>query len=112
MIGRFIAGETVNDETIGVDVINEVGPIPGHFLNTAHTRRWWRLEQFMPRAADRLTYPEWVARGKKTALDYARERLDDILSSHEPEPLTASQEEDIERILADARTYYRKQGLL
>jgi trimethylamine:corrinoid methyltransferase-like protein len=66
----------------------------------------------MPRAADRLTYPEWVVSGKKTAVDYARERLDDILSGDEPEPLTASQEEDIERILADARTYYRKQGLL
>lgn len=112
MIGRLIAGENVNDETIAVDIINQVGPIPGHFLNTAHTRAWWRREQFMPRAADRLTYPDWVARGKKTALDYARERLEEILSTHEPEPLSPGQEEDIERILADARSYYRKQGLL
>ena len=52
MIGRFIAGEEVNDETMAVDVIGDVGPIPGHFLNTAHTRKWWRKEQFMPKAAD------------------------------------------------------------
>lgn len=112
MIGRLISGETVSDETIAADVINQVGPIPGHFLNTAHTRRWWKLEQFMPRAADQLTYPDWVARGKKTALDYARERLEEILSTHETEPLSQGQEEDIERILADARSYYKKQGLL
>ncbi len=112
MIGHLISGETITDETIAVDVINEVGPIPGHFLNTAHTRAWWKLGQFMPKAADRLTYPDWVAQGKKTALDYAQERLDEILSTYEPEPLTSAQEDDIERILADARSYYQKQDLL
>lgn len=112
MIGRFISGETISDETIGAHVINQVGPIPGHFLNTAHTRKWWKLEQFMPRAADQLTYPDWVSRGKKTALVYARERMEEILSTHEPELLSPSQEEDIERILADARSHFQKQGLL
>jgi trimethylamine--corrinoid protein Co-methyltransferase len=112
MIGHFMSGTTVTDETIAVDVINEVGPIPGHFLNTAHTRAWWQLGQFMPRAADRLTYPDWTAQGKKTALDYAQDRLEEILSTYEPEPLTQAQEDDIERILADARSYYKKHDLL
>lgn len=112
MIGRFIGGEEVSDETLAVDVIGHVGPIPGHFLNTAHTREWWRKEQFTPKAADQLTYPEWVARGKKTALDYAKERLADILATHEPEPLSSRQEEDLGRILREAREFYKEKGLL
>ena len=112
MIGRFMAGEEVNGETIAVDVIGQVGPIPGHFLNTAHTRKWWRKEQFVPKAADRLTYPDWVARGKKTALDYAQERVEEILATHQTEPLSPGQEDDLDRILAEAREFYRRKGEL
>jgi trimethylamine--corrinoid protein Co-methyltransferase len=112
MIGRFVAGEVVNDETLAVDVINEVGPIPGHFLATDHTLEWCRKEQFMPKAADQLTYPVWVTRGKKTALDHAQERLEKILETHEPEPLSPGQEEDVDRILREARAFYREKGML
>jgi len=112
MIGRFLEGEKVDDETLAVDLIKEVGPIPGYFLNKQHTRKWWKLEQFMPKAADRLTYPEWMATGKKSCLDYAKERMEEILATHKPIPLTLGQEEEIERILEEARTYYREKGLI
>jgi trimethylamine--corrinoid protein Co-methyltransferase len=110
MIGRFLEGISVNHEMLAVDLINEVGPIPSHFLNQEHTRNWWRQEQFLPKAADRLTYPEWMNSRKKSCLDYARERMDEILATHRPVPLTTRQEEDVERILKDARQYYRERG--
>jgi trimethylamine--corrinoid protein Co-methyltransferase len=112
MIGRFIAGEEISDETMAIALIHQVGPIPGHYLNTAHTRRWWKKEQYQPKAADRLTYPDWMASGKKTALDHAKGRVEAILASHEPAPLTPNQEADLERILAEARAFYRRKGLL
>ena len=112
MIGRFIEGVQVNDDTLAIDLIEEVGPIPGHFLNTEHTRKWWKHEQFVPKAADRLTYPEWTKTGKKSALDYAKERMEEILATHKPKPLTSSQEEEVERVLEEARAYYRKKGLI
>jgi trimethylamine--corrinoid protein Co-methyltransferase len=108
MIGRFVAGETITEETIAVDLIKEVGPIPGHYLGKAHTRQWWRKEQFVPQAADRLTYPEWLQKDKKQALDYARERVEAILAEPERTYLTPGQEEDIHRILEEARAFYRK----
>lgn len=108
MIGRFIEGEVITDETLAVDVIEQVGPIPGHYLGTQHTREWCRREQFVPRAADRSTYPEWVAQGKRSALDHAKERMEAILAKHEPEALTAAQAEDVQRILEDARDFYRR----
>jgi trimethylamine---corrinoid protein Co-methyltransferase len=110
MVGRFIEGEVISDETLALDVIEAVGPIPGHYLGTQHTRDWCRREQFVPTAADRSTYPEWIAQGKKSALDHARARMEEILASHEPEPLSPTQEEDIQRILEDAREFYRKRG--
>ena len=38
--------------------------------------------------------------------------MDEILATHKPTPLTASQEEDVQRILKEAREYYRKKGMI
>jgi len=38
--------------------------------------------------------------------------MEEILATHTPAPLTPSQEEDIDRILGEAREYYRKKGML
>jgi len=112
MVKHFMGGVGVNDTTLAVNLIEEVGPIPGHFLNKEHTRKWWKLEQFVPKAADRLTYPEWMQTGKKTCLDYAKERMGEILATHKATPLAPGQEEDVERILDEARNYYRKKELI
>ena len=111
MIGRFLEGVTVTDDTLAIELIEQVGPIPGNYLNTAHTREWWRREEFIPAAADDLTYPEWFKSGKKDCLDYAQQRLQDILSSHKvSSPLTGNQEAELGRILTEAREYYQSRG--
>ena len=112
MIGRFLRGGEVNDETLAIDLISQVGPIPGHFLNTGHTRKWWKVEQFFPKAVDRLTYPEWLNVGKKGCLDYAKERMDEIVATHRPTPLPDNQDAEIEGILTEARKYYKDKGLI
>jgi trimethylamine--corrinoid protein Co-methyltransferase len=113
MIGRFIRGIEVNEDTLAVDLIDSVGPIPGHYLNTEHTRKWWAREQFVPKAADRSTPHEWAMNGQRTALDYARERMDDLLASHEiSKPLTGKEEAEIERILKEGYAYYKKKGMV
>jgi len=53
-----------------------------------------------------------MERGKKGAIEYARERIDEILATHKVEPLSAKQEAEIERILEEARQHYRKKGLM
>jgi len=110
MVGRYLEGMDVNDETMALDLIEQVGPVPGHFLGLAHTRKWWKQEQYIPHSSDKLTYPEWLQSGKKSCLDYARERMESILASHKPMPLTDRQEDDLERILEEARAHYQKTG--
>ncbi|NIQ40147.1 MAG: hypothetical protein GTN81_16415 [Proteobacteria bacterium] len=112
MAGRLLQGVEVSDETLAVDIINKVGPIPGMFLKEAHTRKWWKNEQFIPRVADGLPYPEWVKAGKKKIIDHGKERMEEILSSHEPTPLSSAQEQALEDILKEARQYYRKKGMI
>lgn len=109
MIGRFLEGIEVNDETLAIDLIEEVGSLPSNYLDKQHTRKWWRKEQFIPAVADTLTLPQWLAEGKKTTIDLAKEKMQEILTTHKVSiPLTGSQEEEIERILAEAREFYKE----
>jgi len=112
MIGRFIEGILVNNETLTTDLIEQVGPVPGMYLDKEHTRKWWRKEQFLPLAVDRLTYPEWIVKEKESATDYARERMEKILTTHKVPPLTPQQDGEIERILEEARKYYSSKGMM
>jgi len=112
MIARLMEGVEVNQETLAFDVINNVGPIPGTFLTEAHTRKWWRQSQFIPKSADSLTYGEWMEADKKDCIGYAKDRMDEILENYKPEPLSSSEENDIEKILNEAREHYRKNGLI
>ena len=34
MIGRVMEGAEINEETLAIDLIKEIGPIPGFYLNT------------------------------------------------------------------------------
>lgn len=112
MVGRFMEGVEINDETLAVELIESVGPIPGYFLDKEHTRKWWQKETYIPKATDRLTYPEWVRNGKKSCLDFAQEKMEEILSTQHPMSLSPGQEADIERILKEAKEYYRKKEAL
>jgi trimethylamine--corrinoid protein Co-methyltransferase len=107
-IGHSIEGVEVTDETLAIDLIEEVGPIPGHYLHKEHTRKWWKREQFIPKVAERESYPEWIKKGKKDALALARERLEEILDTHNVTPLTQDQDRAIDGILEEARSYYKK----
>ncbi|NQV05110.1 trimethylamine methyltransferase family protein [bacterium] len=111
-IGRVLQGARIDDETMAVDVINDVGPIPGQFLSQAHTREWWNKEDYFLTSTDHQPYSEWVTTGKQEMLDHARDQVEEILATHTPMPLTADQESGIEDALEDARSRYRGDGAI
>jgi len=112
MIGRFVKGVEVSKDSLAVDLINKVGPIPGQFLGTSHTRQWWRKEQYIPKSGNRMPYLEWINSGKKNNIDSAQEIMESIISEHKVEQLTPEQEKEVEEILKEARQHYRKKGLI
>ncbi len=84
-------GVVVDDETLALDVVEEMGPT-GTYLDHPHTLRHFR-EPFYSRLADKGTYSQWQERGATTMEQRAAEQVDEILDSHEPEPLP----EDVQR---------------
>jgi trimethylamine--corrinoid protein Co-methyltransferase len=110
-IGRIVESFDVTDDLIGLDVIRQVGTT-GTFLSTKHTRTNWQSEDYMPKIFDKTTYQEWLNTGKKTVVDKAKEKYEEIIETHKPEPLTPEQDKEIDRILKEGTEYYRKKGLL
>jgi trimethylamine--corrinoid protein Co-methyltransferase len=98
---RITRGIEVNEETLAVDVIHNVGP-NGHYLREQHTRNHYRSEFFYPNLCDRRNYEEWEMMGKQTMSDRVVSRVQDILATHEPSPIKPETEKVIEEVLADA----------
>jgi len=112
IVGKTIEGFEVNEETMAMEIIREVEPMRGTYLNKAHTRTLWKKEYYVPKSADRLTYQEWLKKGRKNSIDYARERMEEVLAAHKPTPITPEQDKEMDRILEEAKKYYWNRGLL
>lgn len=97
MVLRAARGIEVTQETLAVDVIKKVGP-GGHFLAQKHTMKHLRREHYITTLTDRDTRRAWEDRGRKDIIKRAREKVEEILSSHKPEPLEKSVEMKLEEI--------------
>jgi trimethylamine--corrinoid protein Co-methyltransferase len=69
---RFARGFEVTEETLALDVIREVGA-GGMFLDTDHTLRHFRQEHWQPALFSRQPLNAWLASGRKTDVEAARE---------------------------------------
>jgi trimethylamine---corrinoid protein Co-methyltransferase len=92
-IKRALRPVEINDETLALDLIDEVGP-DGQYLNTDHTLHHFR-EQWHPLLFDRNNYQGWEKKGSKTLAERAAERVEEILATHKPEGLS----EDLQHAL-------------
>ncbi len=102
MIARFLRGITVNTETLAAEVIKKVGPIPGNYLREAHTRKWWKQEQFLPTLSYRLSYEEWLRDGGQDVAARAKDKAREILRTHTVLRLPEEVDREISRILSSA----------
>ena len=93
-------GIDVNAETLATGVIHSVGP-GGHFLGQRHTMQFVESEHFLPLLSDRRTRDIWSQAGGKGMADLAHERVQQILSEHEVDPLDAAVEAELERIVRE-----------
>jgi trimethylamine--corrinoid protein Co-methyltransferase len=91
------AGVLVDEETLALDVIDELGPT-GNYLAHDHTLRHYK-EPYYSKLADKGTYSQWVERGATTMEERAAKKVEEILTSHKPEPLPADIRRDIKKIV-------------
>jgi trimethylamine--corrinoid protein Co-methyltransferase len=96
MVHKMMQGIVVDDETLALEAIANVGP-GGHYLAQKHTRRHMR-ELFMPQFMDRRPYTEWESKGDE-ASDWATAKARKILAEHQPETLDPKISEEMEKII-------------
>ena len=85
MIKFTVQGIPVNDETLAVDAIKEIGP-GRNFLMHPTTFKGMR-NQSKPEIIDRRMRGVWAAKGATTAYERAMQKARWILENHHPEPL-------------------------
>jgi trimethylamine--corrinoid protein Co-methyltransferase len=86
MIKHTILGIPVNDDTLAIDPIKEIGP-GGDYLMHKHTFKYMR-SQSAPELIDRKTRRTWEKAGATTAYERAMVKVRYILENHTPEPLS------------------------
>jgi trimethylamine--corrinoid protein Co-methyltransferase len=85
MVKRIMGGVPVNDETLGLDVVREVGP-GGHYLDTKHTFRHFR-EMWYPNFFDRVRQDVWLMGDQLSIGDKINAKTREILETHKVPPL-------------------------
>lgn len=80
MVRSLVAGIDVDDDSLALDTINEVGP-GGFFLDAGHTMRHYRDAFFIPRTGVRESFEQWQAGGGKDAVARGRDRCREMLEA-------------------------------
>lgn len=88
-------GVTVNEDTLALDVIEELGPT-GDYLSHQHTMQHYK-QPFYSELADKNQHSVWQKRGSTSMEERAASMVDNLLATHEPGPLPT----DIQRLLKE-----------
>ena len=102
MISRIVRGVDVNEDTLAVDVIKNVGP-GGHYMSQKHTLEHLK-EQYLPALFDRESEVTWVKAGKRDIRDIARVKCKEFLREHSPQPLPGDVQARLKEIVKEAET--------
>jgi len=98
MINRVLSGITVNEETLALDLIREVGP-GGEYITTDHTLQNFRKEFYLSKITNKMSAGEWFEYGGKGIIENAREKVKEILKTHKPSKLDKDIEVAIDKVL-------------
>ncbi len=100
MILHSLNGIPVNDETLAVDVIKELG-IGKDYL--AHATTYQHMKsQSQAYLLDRRMREDWEAAGRKDMYKRAHEKMIDILENYKPVPLPDAVRETIRSIVVES----------
>jgi trimethylamine--corrinoid protein Co-methyltransferase len=86
-IMRLVRGIEVTDETLSLDVIEQVVNGEGHFLGTQQSLELMNTEFYYPHTADRQSRDNWQANGSLDMREAARRKARQLLKTHRSTPL-------------------------
>lgn len=96
MVKRFAQGIEVNDETLNLDLIDEIGP-GGTFIDHDNTLRHFK-DMWSPRLFNRTSF-ELLEKGSiLDVAERAQRRAGEIIKEHKPEPIREDALKDLAEV--------------
>ena len=99
MMADFLEPLEVNDDTLGLDAIREVGP-GGHFFGTAHTLARFETAFYSPLISDWRNFESWEEAGRPITFEHANRMVKQLLEEYQPPPLDEAIGDELEAYVA------------
>jgi trimethylamine---corrinoid protein Co-methyltransferase len=99
MVAALCEPIVVDDATLAVDAIREVGP-GGHFFGVAHTQERFRTAFHRPMISDWRNYESWAEAGRPDATQRAIELAQTLLAAYEPPAMDSAVSEELHAFVA------------
>ena len=99
MVMAFLDPPVVDDDTLGLDAIREVGP-GGHFFGCAHTQERYETAFFAPMLSDWRNAQAWEIAGRPDAYEKAEQVKDQLLAAYEEPPMDEGIREELAAFVA------------
>ena len=99
MMAEFMQPIQVDDDTLGLDAMRDVGP-GGHFFGTAHTLARYETAFYAPLLSDWRNFETWREAGSPDTFEHANRLYKQILESYEAPPLDPAIREELAAFVA------------
>ncbi|HVI87693.1 MAG TPA: trimethylamine methyltransferase family protein [Dongiaceae bacterium] len=98
-MGEFLQPLVVNDDTLGIDAMKEVGP-GGHFFGCAHTLARYETAFYAPMLSDWRNFETWRLAGAQDAAQRANAMWKQVLSDYTQPALDPAIDEELKAFVA------------
>jgi trimethylamine---corrinoid protein Co-methyltransferase len=99
MVAEFLDPLVVDEDTLAMEAIREVGP-GGHYFGAQHTQARYRDAFYAPLLSDWRNYESWREAGSPTAIDKANRLWKEVLAGYEAPPLDPAVDEELSAYVA------------
>ncbi len=94
MVSSMMDPVVVDDDTLAIDAIEEVGP-GGHFFGVGHTQQRYRTAFYKPMISDWRNYESWDEAGRPEAAGKAHDLAAAFLAAYEQPEMDATRREEL-----------------
>ncbi len=99
MVAEFLEPLVVDDDSLALDAIRDVGP-GGHFFGTAHTQARYATAFYAPLISDWRNFESWQEAGSPTAIQKANRLWKETLARYQPPALDPAIAEELDAYVA------------
>ena len=98
MVAAMLKPITIDDASLAVEAIAEVGPA-GHFFGSQHTQDRYSTEHFQPMVSDWRNFESWDETGRIDAFQRAAKLAQQIIDTHQEPAMRKETREELDDYL-------------